>query len=54
LFTPKGLFGHSAVHGIELFLFDPQQGPQIMPPRAGQFRLPLLYLQDIQIILLMF
>jgi hypothetical protein len=33
---------------MELFLFDPQQGPQIMPPRAGQLRFAPLPLQETQ------
>jgi hypothetical protein len=36
---------------MALFLLDPQQGPQIKPPRAGQLRFAPLPLQETQVIL---
>jgi len=36
---------------MELFLFDPQQRLQIMPPRVGHWRFALLLLQETQVIL---
>jgi hypothetical protein len=36
---------------MELFLFDPQQGPQMIPLSAGQLRFAPLPLQETQFIL---
>jgi hypothetical protein len=36
---------------MELFLFDPQQKPQIMPLRTGQLRFAPLPLQETQVVL---
>jgi hypothetical protein len=36
---------------MALFLFDPQQGPQIMPPSVGQSRFAPLPLQETQAVL---
>jgi hypothetical protein len=51
LFTPNGLFGHSAAQVMALFRLEPQQLPQMRPPSAEHSRFAPLPLHETHVAL---